>query len=99
MQRIEPLRQPEIGYFRNQTGARKQNVGWFEISMHDAVFVRIVHGLGERSNEVRRGIERLWCSAQAIGQAAAIDEFKRKVRPSFNFAELVQLDDIWMLEP
>ena len=76
----------------------QEHVGRLEIAMNDAALVSGVHGPGQRSHELGRGTRLLRCGLQDLGQAAALDELQRQVRPAFVVSDLVDLDNVRMLQ-
>ena len=66
--------------------------------MHHAALVGEVHGPGQDLDELGGGKRRLGFAGELACQAAAIDIFQREKGPAVDFADLVNLHDIGMLQ-
>ena len=75
-----------------------EDVGRLEVAVDHAAPVGVVHGPRQGPAPGRRRWRGSGCRP-ASGQAAALDELQRKVRPAVVLADLVDLHDVRVLQP
>ena len=80
-------------------GPCQQDVGGLQVAVDDALPVGGVHAPRQVRDQPGRLARRQRVGpAQALGQAAARDEFQREERPAVGLADFVDLDDVGVVE-
>ncbi len=91
--------QAEIAYFRICI-RRQKDVRRFQIAMDNTPLMGIVHGLRQSHDTLGSSSLRIGSSMlESIRQAAAFDQFQRKIASSIVFANLEDLHDVAVLQP
>ena len=91
------LGQPEVGHMRAAFGV-EQDVGRLEVAMHHVAGVGVADRVGDGGRELGGLVGRERPLADEIGQALALDQAHREVRPRLMLADLVDRHDPGMVE-
>src|SRR5438876_12392506 len=76
----------------------KQNVPWLDVSMQNAVFMRVVHSARYFRDQFRRLPDRHRLASDHFVKLAAFDEFHAEVALAFALADLVDGDNTGMFQ-
>ena len=74
------------------------DVGRLQIAVHDALLVRVLHGLGDLPGDVERVAERQRARLEQVCQRAPFDEFHHQGRDAVAVFEPVDVRDVRMVE-
>src|SRR5438128_7311780 len=77
----------------------EQDVPRFDVSMKDAVFMRVMHGSRHLCHKFRRLPDRHRCTSDCFVELTAFDEFHAEITAAITLAHLVDGDDPWMVQP
>src|SRR6266487_5986778 len=77
----------------------EQDVPGFDVSMQDAVFMRVMHGARHLCHKFRRLSDRHRRALDYFIKLAAFDEFHAEIAGAITLSHLVDGDDAWMVEP
>ena len=89
--------QPEIGEMRFAF-CIEQNVAGFDVSMKDAVFMRVVNRARQFCDEFRCIACRDRRALCHFIELSAVDEFHAEVAGTLAFAHFVNRNDAWMIQ-
>ena len=76
----------------------KQNVPWLDVSMQNAVFMRVMHSARYLRDQFHRLPDRYRLAPDHFVKLAAFDELHAEVTSAFALADLVDGNDAWMFE-
>src|SRR5437867_10257841 len=77
----------------------EEDVPRFDVSMQNAVFMRVMHGARHLCHQFRRLSHRHRCTSDCLVELTAFDEFHAEITAATTLADLVDGDDAWIVQP
>src|SRR5215467_2502819 len=76
----------------------EQNVPWFDVTVQNAVLMRVVHSARHFHNEFHRAPDRHRLALDCFVKLAAFDKLHAEVALPITLADLVNGNNAWMLQ-